>query len=125
MKKLFISLVALIAAAGAQPRNADACTVMPVNATFQKNELVAQALNTLEVSIEQVVSIDVADYLGDYIWTPMCPKGVTSQATFTIHFDDALARGCTAVVKVSKHFLYENGAPDYDVEVMQPAVCLE
>lgn len=105
-----------------------ACTVLPVNPTQQKNDLAANALTEMNVSIENVKYVSVKDYAGDYIWTPMCPKGLQSKATFTITFDDIedpLTKGCTAIVKVEKSWIYEEGEPRYSFDFIQPAVCLQ
>ncbi len=117
---LIISLSSLV--------NANACRVTPVNSTQQKNDLAASVLTKMDVSVENVLFVKVEGYTGDYVWTPMCPKGLNSQATFTISFNDVndpLAKGCTAIVKVYKKWIYEEGDAKYTYEFIQPASCLE
>ena len=123
-----IALISLLFAMVATP-NADACTVMPVDPTLEKNELVAQALNSIAVSIENVTNVSVASYAGDYVWTPMCPSAQWSKAQFEISFnnpDDPLSKGCFAVVEVSKNWVYEEMTrPEYSVTHVQSPLCLE
>ncbi len=125
MKKAFYALTVLTVVALFSANKASACTVLPLNSVVQKNDLAAQALNEIKVSIEDVTSVKVEEYSGDYIWTPMCPKGLNAEATFTISFNDEqqLTGGCVAVIKVSKHYLYANNKPEYTTEVIQPAIC--
>jgi len=127
MNTKILALMGLLAVSGLEISSASACSVLPVNATAQKNDLVAQALSDLGISIEDINDVDVADYSGAYIWTPMCPKGLTSRATFSIAFSDPSQGGegvCTAVVGVSKTFLYEDGVPEYEIELVQAPACL-
>ncbi len=128
MKKLSILLGAFLTLALININHANACTVTPVDPVQQKNDLVANVLTKMNVSIEDVSSVKVADYAGDYVWTPMCPKGLNSEAKFTISFrniNDPLTMGCTAEVKVTKNWIYEDGQPKYSYNFIQPATCLE
>ena len=127
MKKLILGLVMGTLVLSVNASSSQACSVTPVNPTVQKNDLAAHALTQIGVSIENVSNVDVADYVGSYIWTPMCPKGLQSKGVFTVAFDnvnDPLTRGCTAVVAVEKIHLYENG-PEYKFDLIQTPTCLE
>lgn len=125
MKIAVISLVFALMGA----RSADACSVLPIDPTQEKNELVAQALNSIPVSIENVTNVSVASYAGDYVWTPMCPSAQWSKAQFEISFnnvDDPLSKGCFAVIEVSKNWVYEESRfPQYTVNQIQTPTCLE
>ncbi len=128
MKTTLLIFASLITSSLFSPHYANACTVTPVNATQQKNDLVASALTKLDISIENVGSVNVKDYMGGYIMSPMCPIGISTEATFTISFTnilDPLTKGCLAIVKVSKRWVYESGNPNYSYDLIQPPTCLE
>lgn len=126
MKKSLSLFVMLLTMSIISAHQVNACTVAPLNPVEQKNDLIAKALTKMNISIENVTSVEVEDYAGDYLWTPMCPKGLNSKATFTISFNnDPSTKGCTAVVKVAKNLIYKKGEAKYSYDFVQTATCLE
>jgi hypothetical protein len=128
MSKAISILTTVFAFSFVGAASANACTVWPVNPTEQKNDLIANALTKMDVSIENVNKVLVNDYSGDYMWTPMCPEGLKSEATFSIEFRNVknrLSKGCTATVKVMKNWIYDEGSPTYAYDFLQAATCQE
>ena len=109
-------------------RSTDACSVAPLDPIAEKNDLTVQVLNRIGVSIDNATGVQIDDYAGEYIWTPMCPKGYKSEAKLTVSFidvNDPLTKGCTTIVKVYKSYIYEDGMFSYTFNDIQAATCLE
>jgi len=127
MKKISFILMGIVLFTVSGLNIASACSVLPVNPIAQKNELVAKGLTKLNISIENTESIIISDYKGEYIWTPMCPKGVKASATVAVTFqnvEDPLTKGCMAIIKVAKDIDASDNQV-YSFDVVQPATCLE
>lgn len=135
MKRMIFVVAALLSSAVFSAQS-QACTVEPVNIEKQVVDMQRLALAALNVSDAQLNEVDVNDASGEYIWTPMCPKGLLAEATYTITFsrdDEPLATQCTAIVKVNKSEPLPSGWREegekvkhsYTAEIIQPAICLE
>ncbi|MBY0469603.1 hypothetical protein K2X30_00430 [bacterium] len=129
MKKLIYSILTVAVFTTLGLNQAQACTVGPIDPVEEKNDLATHALTELKVSIEDLTSVALwkDHYRANYIHTRMCPAGFKSEATFIISFSsgDPLSKGCTAIVKVSKEWIYKNGQPKYAYDSIQKTACLE
>jgi hypothetical protein len=133
MKKLFLYSLSGFLSFVAFQTQAHACRVLPPNVEAETAGLDKLAVAALNIDAKAVQTITASDKSADYIMTPMCPRGMTAKATYTVAFasTDPLSRGCAAVVKVTKTHARADeqygGARDhsYKVEVIQDPVCLE
>lgn len=125
MKKSILS--AVIFMTGVAMNDAKACTVMPVDSVIQGAELVAKTREDLKIDVTSVTGFSVAGLHADYIWTPMCPEGLSASATVTIQYQKyagAAVLNCSAVAEVKKTLMY-GSEPRYEVVTIQPASCLQ
>ena len=125
MKKLILLALAAMVLGTV---SAEACSVLPVSEVQQKNDLAEQVLNKLNLAVDKMSFIKFDDYYGNYLWTPMCPRGLVSGATVGVAYVEydpqaGLSSNCYAITKIDKELVYEQGEPQYTLEVIQPGLC--
>ena len=119
LTKMIVSGVALFSA------EAYACTVAPINEVRQKNELAAHALTKAGVSLEDVTSITnlkFSEYSADYIWTPMCPRGIKAEAVIDLEFEKD-GEVCFGQISVEKKIDDDSDFQYFEVKELSPVAC--
>lgn len=123
MKSLLLK-IGIASSLGLFGAKALACSVAPINDVKVKNQFIAAALTKVGVSLEDfstINGIQVYNYEAQYIWTPMCPKGIAASADVDLVYYKSNSK-CSVSIALDTG-LDQNDVKFFDAKIVREEVC--